>query len=131
MAKEILLKCFLKSYSMFLESLVRLAEIVDHFKQKDDFLISEEFHKQTMELITSQTEFLVTELEFKNNNPGPYSFGIGDIELNIFSPDQTGIQEWAVIARKGNEQSNYRFNSIMGLIKVLSLITKNDKENIE
>lgn len=107
---------------MFLESLVRLAEIFDYFRTTEQILISEKFQKETEELINQQTKYLVAELEFKKNNPGPYSFGFGDIELNIFSPDQTDQQEWAAIARIGNEQKNYRFNSIMGLIKVLVML---------
>lgn len=110
---------------MFLESLIRLAEIVDQFKQENKILISEKFQKETEDLIASQTKFLMTELEFKRDNPGPYSFGFGDLEINIFSPDQTGEQEWAAITRKGNEQKNYRFNSLMGLIKVLKLSIEN------
>lgn len=107
---------------MFLESLIRLAEIFDYFRTTEQILISEKFQKETEELINQQTKYLVAELEFKKNNPGPYSFGFGDIELNIFSPDQTEQQEWAAIARIGNEQKNYRFNSIMGLIKVLVML---------
>lgn len=117
---------------MYLESLIRLAEIIDHYKSKNEYLISEEFHKKTEELINVQTGFLRHELEFKRENPGPYSFGFGDLEITFFSPDQTDEQEWAAICRKGNEQKNYRFNSIMGLIKVLVLaITETDGSNTE
>ena len=118
---------------MFLESLLRLAEILDHYKSNDEYLINETFHKETEELINHQTKFLISELEFKKDNPGPYSFGFGDLEINLFSPDQTEEQEWACIARKGNIQKNYRFNSIMGLIKTLSLSIEetNDIDNKE
>lgn len=104
---------------MFLESLIRLAEIIDYFKTNDNFLISEDFHNETEELIKAQTKFLMSDLEFKKDNPGPYSFGFDNFEINIFSPDQTEIQEWAMIVRKGDEQMNYRFNSMHGFIKVL------------
>lgn len=113
---------------MFIESLIKLAETIDYFESRGEFLIDENFHSQTKELIFDQTEFMKVELEFKHSNPGPYSFGFGDVEINIFSPDQTEIQEWAAIVRKGSEQSNYRFNSIMGLIKTLSLAI-NDGNN--
>jgi hypothetical protein len=104
---------------MFLESLIKLAEIVDHYKSNNEILINEEFHNETEELIKSQTDFLMNDLEFKKDNPGPYSFGFGNLELNIFSPDQTDIQEWAMIVRKDGEQMNYRFNSMLGFMKVL------------
>jgi len=107
---------------MYLESLLRLALIVETLNEKGEKLFSEEFHKDTEELIKSQTQYLISELEFKQNNPGPYDFGLGDLTVTIFSPDQTDIQEWAAIARKGTWQKNFRFNSIMGLVKVLSLI---------
>jgi hypothetical protein len=107
---------------MYLESLVRLAEIVETYNQKGEKLISEEFHSETEELIKSQTNFLVTELQFIKDNPGPYDFGFGDLSISLFSPEQTGEQEWAGIARKGTWQKNYRFNSTMGLVKVLSLM---------
>lgn len=107
---------------MYLESLVRLAEIIDHYKNENDILISEEFHNDTTKLIEDQTKFLIADLEFKNNNPGPYSFGFGDLEITIYSPEQTGIQEWAALARKGNWQKAYRFNSIIGLVKMLVLV---------
>jgi len=106
---------------MYLESLIRLAEIVDHFKQKNEVLISEDFHKQTTELIEAQSKFLIKELEFTQQNPGPYNFGFGELSITLYSPDQTEIQEWAALARKGEWQKTYRFNSIMGLIKTLSL----------
>ena len=109
---------------MFIESLIRLAETVDHYETNNEFLISEKFHKDTKELIEYQSKSLISELEFKKNNPGPYSFGFGDIEINIFSPDQTEEQEWAAIVRIEKEQKNYRFNSLMGLIKVLIMITE-------
>lgn len=107
---------------MYLESLLRLVQIIDHFDSSNEKLISEKFHGETTELIKAQTDFLIEELKFKKENPGPYDFGFGDLTISVFSPDQTEIQEWAVIARKGNWQKNYRFNSIMGLIKVLSLV---------
>ena len=109
---------------MFLESLARLAEIVSEYEERGEFLISEDYHKQTKELIELQTKFLITELEFKKTDPGPFDFGFGDLTITLFSPDQTDIQEWAAIARYKDWQKNYRFNSIMGLIKILSLIIK-------
>ena len=114
---------------MFLESLIRLAEVMDHFKSKNEFLIDEKFHKETEDLIVHQTKFLLSDLEFKKENPGPYSFGFGDMEINLFSPDQTEEQEWAAIIRKGSEQRNYRFNSIMGLVKVLVMAIEDDKRD--
>jgi hypothetical protein len=85
-------------------------------------LIDEKFHEDTVNLVESQTKFLIADLEFRNSNPGPYDFGIGDLVITIFSPEQTEIQEWACIARYKNWQKNYRFNSIIGLVKVLSMI---------
>jgi hypothetical protein len=109
---------------MYLESLLRLAQIIDEFDKKGEKLVSEEFHQETLELIEKQTHFLMEELKFKAENPGPYDYGFGDLTISIFSPDQTGEQEWAIIARKGSWQKNYRFNSIMGLVKALSLIVE-------
>ena len=114
---------------MFLESLLRLAQIYDHFDKSGQKLISESFHKETEELIKSQSNFLVSELEFKRDNPGPYTFGFGDLTVTLFSPDQTEVQEWAAIARKGTWQKNYRFNSIMGLIKVFSLVVEDSEKD--
>lgn len=114
---------------MYLESLLRLAQIVEEFNSRGEKLFNEEFHQETEELIKAQSKFLVTELEFKRDNPGPYDFGFGDLTISIFSPEQTDIQEWAVIARKQNWQKNYRFNSIMGLIKVLSLVVEESEKD--
>jgi hypothetical protein len=115
---------------MYLESLLRLAQILDEFDKKGEKLVSEEFHKETEELLKSQSNFLIQELKFKEENPGPYDYGFGDLTISIFSPDQTDEQEWAAIARKGSWQKNYRFNSIMGMVKVLSLIVEDfNKEN--
>lgn len=114
---------------MFLESLLRLAQIYDHFDTKGEKLISESFHAETEELIKTQSGFLVTELEFKKDNPGPYTFGFGELTITLFSPDQTDAQEWAAIARKGTWQKNYRFNSIMGLIKVFSLVVEESEKD--
>ena len=115
---------------MYLESLIRLAEIVDHYNQKKEFLVSEKFHKDTEELITAQSKFLAADLEFRANNEGPYDFGFGDVILTIYSPEQTEIQEWAMIARKNDWQRAYRFNSVIGLVKALSTVI-NDTENSE
>lgn len=114
---------------MFIESLIRLAEIIDHYESNKQVLISDKFHKETVELIKYQSDFLVSELKFKQDNPGPYSFGFGDFEITIFSPDHTEKQEWAAISRKGNEQKNYRFNSITGLIKVLIMAIEDGNTN--
>ena len=105
---------------MYLESLLRLAEIVDHYNKADKFLIDEDFHTKTEELIEAQSKFLIAELEFRKNNPGPYNFGFGDLVITLYSPEETGIQEWAAIARKGIWQKNYRFNSVMSLVKTLA-----------
>lgn len=114
---------------MYLESLLRLALIIENFNASGEHLVSEKFHEETEELIKNQTEFLVKELEFRKNNPGPYDFGLGDLTITIFSPDQTEIQEWAAIARKKTWQKNYRFNSIMGLVKTLSLIIEESNKS--
>jgi hypothetical protein len=109
---------------MYLESLLRLAEIIDHYNNDQKHLISEQFHKDTVEIISAQSKFLAADIESKEKDPGPYNFGFGDFVVTIYSPDQTEIQEWAALARKGSWQKSYRFNSILGLIKVLSLATK-------
>ena len=118
---------------MYLESLLRLAQIISDFNERKEFLINEEFHIETEKLIEEQTVFLVSELEFKLNEPGPYTFGFGDTVIVIYSPDQTEMQEWAAIARKGTWQKSYRFNSILGLVKVLTLIIEDnvDEKNDE
>lgn len=118
---------------MYLESLLRLAQVLDEFDKKGEKLVSEEFHKETEELLKSQTNFLIQELKFTEDNPGPYDYGFGDLTISLFSPSQTDEQEWAAIARKGTWQKNYRFNSIMGLVKVLSLIVEdfNNPDNKE
>ena len=112
---------------MFLESLLRLAEIVDHHRQ-GTFLVSEDFHNKTIEIIEAQTKFLIADLEQKQKEPGPYNFGFGDLIITVYSPDQTEIQEWAALARKGEWQKMYRFNSIHGLIKVLALCTEDSSQ---
>lgn len=105
---------------MYIESLIRLAEIISHFDEKGEKLIDSEFHAGTMEIIESQSKFLSNELQFKEKEPGPYTFGVGDFTITIFTPDQTEIAEWAAIARHGNWQNNYRFNSMYGLVKAIS-----------
>jgi hypothetical protein len=113
---------------MYLESLLKLAEVVEHHKSKGTFLIDEEFHKSTEELVKKQSEILATELEFKKDNPGPYNFGFGDLTFTIFSPDHTGAQEWAMIARKNTWQKAYRFNSVMTVVKTLvSAVTESSQ----
>jgi hypothetical protein len=114
---------------MYLESLLRLALIIENFENRGEKLVSEEFHEETKKLMEAQTKFLITELEFKRDNPGPYDFGFGDLTITLFSPDQTDIQEWACIARKGTWQKNYRFNSLMGLIKILSLVVEESNQD--
>jgi hypothetical protein len=115
---------------MYLESLLRLAEIVDHYDSNNEQLVSEEFHKSTTELIESQSKFLIEELEFRKNNPGPYNFGFGDLVITLYTPEETGIQEWAAIARRGKWQKSYRFNSVMSLVKTLVLcIEESSEEN--
>jgi hypothetical protein len=106
---------------MYLESLLKLAEILDHYDKTGEKLISEKFHEETEKLVVSQTNFLITELEFRRDNPGPYNFGFGELVITLFTPEETGEQEWAAIARKGKWQKSYRYNSVMGLVKVLSL----------
>jgi hypothetical protein len=106
---------------MYLESLLKLAEILDHHDQTGEKLISEKFHEEVEKLVVSQTNFLITELEFRRDNPGPYNFGLGELVITLFTPEETGEQEWAAIARKGAWQKSYRYNSVMGLVKVLSL----------
>ena len=121
---------------MYLESLLRLAEIVDHYEKKSKKLVSEDFHKETAELIESQTKFLMTELEFRRDNPGPYNFWFGDLVITLYTPEETGIQEWAAIARRGSIQKTYRFNSIMGLVKTFVMciddtLTDEEKKQTE
>lgn len=113
---------------MYLESLLRLAEIVDHHKQNGTYIVDEEFHSDTEKLIEAQTKFLIADLEIKQKDPGPYNFGFGDLIITIYSPDQTDVQEWAALARKGDWQKSYRFNSILGLIKVIAKCTEDSSE---
>lgn len=113
---------------MYLESLLKLAEIVDHYNTNGQELISKDFHETTVELIESQTKFLIEELEFRKNNPGPYNFGFGDLVITLYTPEETGIQEWAAIARRGKWQKTYRFNSVMSLVKTLVLCIEESAE---
>ena len=106
---------------MYLESLLRLAEVVDHYNSKNTHVVNKDFHEKTVELIDKQTKFLIEELQFRQDNPGPYNFGFGDLVITLYSPEETGVQEWAALARKGTWQKTYRFNSVMGLVKVFSL----------
>lgn len=109
---------------MFIESLIRLAEIIDYFESTNTKLISENFHKQTRDLIDHQNKFLMNELSLLAENPGPYNFGFGELQISFFSPQEMDDTEWAAIARYKDWQKNYRFNSPMGMIKVLSEIIK-------
>ena len=112
---------------MFIESLIRLAETLEHFRSKNEFLVSEKFHKETEELIESQTNFLIEDLKFRKDNPGPYNFGLGDLTVSVFSPEETDANEWAAIARKGDWQKTYRFSSIMGMVKILATILEEER----
>lgn len=107
---------------MYIESLVRLAEIVSHFNENGEKLISDSFHSETEELITSQSAFLQNELKFKQAEPGPYTFGVGEMTITIFSPEQTETADWAAIARYEKWQLSYTFNSMLGLIYTLKKI---------
>ena len=115
---------------MYIESLIRLADIISSFEERKVPLIDEKYHLETVELIKNQSEFLKNELEIKQKDPGPYVFGLGeDFYLTIFTPEHTDIQEWAAVARgknpDGGEWSkNYRFNSMMGLISCLQMAVK-------
>lgn len=113
---------------MYLESLLRLAEIVDHYRTTGSYVVDEEFHSDTVKLVEEQTKFLISDLEIKQKDPGPYNFGFGDLVITIYSPDQTDVQEWAALARKGDWQKTYRFNSILGLLKVIELCTEDSSE---
>ena len=111
---------------MYIESLIRLAEILSTLEEKDEFLISEKFHAETEELVKAQSKFLENELRFKESEPGPYNFGIGEnFLLTVFSPDQTEETEWAAVVTKkidGKEvKTSYRFNSMYSMIKTLKL----------
>lgn len=110
-----------KKNKMFLESLLRLAEIVDYYEKHDEVLVSKKFQDDTKKLIESQNKFLMEDLKFLRDNPGPYDMGFGNFTMTIYSPNETEIQEWAMISRNGTCQKNYRFNSIIGLIKALSM----------
>lgn len=110
---------------MYIESLVKLAEIFSYFEEKSEKLVNEKFHADVKDLIYEQSKFLKNELEMKQKEPGPYVFGIGDsFTLTIFTPEHTEIAEWAAVARgkdgDGKEWTkNYRFNSMLGLINCL------------
>ena len=104
---------------MYLESLLKLAEIADHYRNSNEVLVNPEFQSSVEELVKKQSEILAAELNFKKDHPGPYNFGFGDLTFTIFSPDHTGEQEWAMIARKNKWQKAYRFNSVMTVIKTL------------
>jgi hypothetical protein len=116
---------------MYVEALIQLADVIGRLEEKGEFLISEKYHNDTKELIEHLSKMLVSELEFKQKNPGPYSFGFGDLEINIFSPDHTDEQEWASIVRTKNTQKNYRFNSMMGLIKMLIMAVEQENGSNE
>ena len=49
---------------MYLESLLRLAQILDEFEKRGEKLISTEFHTDTEELLKKQSEYLVQELQY-------------------------------------------------------------------
>lgn len=116
---------------MYVEALIQLADIISKFEEKGDFLVSEKYHKDVRELIGHLSKMLSSELEFKQKDPGPYSFGFGDMEINIFSPDHTEEQEWASIVRTKTTQKNYRFNSMLGLIKMLIMATNQENGSTE
>jgi hypothetical protein len=114
---------------MYLESLMKLAEIADHYKTNNKILIDPDFQQKTEELIAKQSEILAKELEFRKDHPGPYNFGFGDLVFTIFSPEHTGEQEWAMIARKNKWQKAYRFNTVMTMVKTLvSAVEESSKE---
>jgi hypothetical protein len=109
---------------MYIESLVKLAEIYSIYEDRKEKIVDENFHDEVKQLIEEQTKFLKNELEMKLRNPGPYVFGIGDeFTLTIFTPEHTETAEWAAIVRsktsEGECTKNYRFNSMQGLINCL------------
>ena len=106
---------------MFIEALFKLALAHEFHVQEGTFLVDEKFHKETEEILELCSKQLHSELEFKQNDPGPWTFGIEKFSVTIFSPDQTGLSEWAAISRFGEWQKNYKFNSLLGFIKVLKM----------
>lgn len=106
---------------MYVESLIRLAETISHFNEKGEKLVSPDFHRETEELIVAQSAFMANELKFKQAEPGPYTFGVGEMTFTIFTPDHTETSDWAALARYGNWQNAYRFNSMYGMVKAFTL----------
>lgn len=116
---------------MFIEALFKLALAHEFHEKNGTFLIDEKFHNETYEILESSSKQLHSELSFKDGDPGPWTFGIEDFAVTIFSPDHTGDPDWAAISRFGEWQKNYKFNSLMGFVKILKMSFEDFNKHLE
>jgi hypothetical protein len=105
---------------MLIESLIRLTTIDQECKERGIVISSEEFMKETREVIDAQLELLKKDMQFQTENPGPYNFGLGKWSIIVFPPVYTETSDWALIVY--NEETQIKeqvfiFQTLYGLIE--------------
>ena len=108
---------------MLIESLARLTLVNEECKERGIVINSEEFMKETDEVINQQIGVLKKDLKFQVNNPGPYSFGLGNRSVAIFPPTYTETADWAIIVYNEEEKVQeelFVFQSMYGLVENLA-----------
>lgn len=108
---------------MLIESLIRLTTIDEECKDRGIVISSEEFMKETREVIDSQLQLLKKDMQFQAEYPGPYNFGIGKWSIVIFPPVYTETSDWAMILF--NEETQIKeqvfiFQTLYGFIENLA-----------
>jgi hypothetical protein len=107
---------------VLIESLARLALLQEELKKNEIILNSEDFMKETQEIIDTQISFLQKDLSFQSSNPGPYMLGLGIRSIHIFPPIYTESADWVMIVFNEKEQVKEKifiFHSLYGLIENL------------
>jgi len=108
---------------MLVESLARLVVVNDACKEQNVILKSEDFMKETEDVIKDQIETLKKDGRFQLENPGPYEFGLNQRNLLVFPPTFTQNGDWAMIIFNEETQTKeeiYVFQTMYGFIENLA-----------
>lgn len=116
---------------MSIETLAKLTLFHSECKERGIVIHSEEFMNDTKELIDKEITILQRDGSFIMENPGPYVFGIDDLELHVFPPALTGESRWAAsIVKDEKERTDFMFSTLFGLIEILISLFKTDEEEV-
>jgi hypothetical protein len=107
---------------MLIESLARLSIVNNECIENGIIISSNEFMKETADVIEKQLDILKKDMLFSMNNPGPYVFGLGQRSLIIFPPTYTETSDWAMIVFDEKTQTKeqiFVFQTMNGMIENL------------